>query len=397
MILGVQPTGHSSRDIVAAASLVGIVFMGSTLVTPLYAGYQAAFGFSEFTLTLVYASYVVGNLAALMSLGRLSDRVGRKPVALSALVLAIIATVLFLAASNVVWLFTARLLSGVAVALGSGAGTAWLVDLFGRGLEDHASLFATTANFGASAVGPLVSGMISQFYTAPAILSWSLYLIVLTGVAGLVAGAHETVVRARHVPVATFVPIVGVPRGLRTAITGPLTAAFCTFAMLGYYLSVMPSVLAAALDRSGPALSGAIVFEVFGVALFVMICFRRIEPSRAMLIGFALAVPGLVSLLFAQLAASLSLLLFATAVIGVSAGTGFLGSLGQTNAISPEDRRGQLASTYYVACFVGASVPIVAVGGVTTIASPAAASIAFVALLVTLSVAAFAVEGRSRT
>ena len=36
---------------------IAVMFMGSTLLTPLYGIYRAEFGFSEITLTLVYAAY----------------------------------------------------------------------------------------------------------------------------------------------------------------------------------------------------------------------------------------------------------------------------------------------------------------------------------------------------
>ena len=53
---------------------------GSTMITPLCGFYQTRFGFSGVALTLVYAAYVIGNLAALLFLGRLSDRIGRRVV-----------------------------------------------------------------------------------------------------------------------------------------------------------------------------------------------------------------------------------------------------------------------------------------------------------------------------
>ena len=41
----------------AVAAVIGAAFAGSTLVTPLYAIYMEQFGFSQITLTLVYAAY----------------------------------------------------------------------------------------------------------------------------------------------------------------------------------------------------------------------------------------------------------------------------------------------------------------------------------------------------
>ncbi len=82
------------------ATPLGVMFMGSTLVTPLYGVYRAMFRFSELTLTLIYAAYVLGNLVASLLLGRLSDQVGRRRVALPAMMGGALSTVLFIAASG---------------------------------------------------------------------------------------------------------------------------------------------------------------------------------------------------------------------------------------------------------------------------------------------------------
>ena len=67
--------------IMAVAAMIGVMFAGSTLLTPLYIIYKQKFGFSDITLTLIYAAYVVGNLGALLVFGRLSDQIGRRYVA----------------------------------------------------------------------------------------------------------------------------------------------------------------------------------------------------------------------------------------------------------------------------------------------------------------------------
>ena len=71
------------------------MFMASTLVSPLYVLYQQAFGFSDSTLTLVYAVYVlgnfVGNSAPVIGIGWLSVTLGS--VAAISIFAAIIAAV----------------------------------------------------------------------------------------------------------------------------------------------------------------------------------------------------------------------------------------------------------------------------------------------------------------
>src|SRR5438045_789201 len=87
-ITGSRPDfSHDSRPsgVGIVAFTLGAMFMGSTLLTPLYGLYREKFGFSQLTLTLIYASYVVGNLGALLFLGRLSDEIGRRQVCLPAI------------------------------------------------------------------------------------------------------------------------------------------------------------------------------------------------------------------------------------------------------------------------------------------------------------------------
>ena len=75
---------RGSTAVGAVAFMIGVLFAGSTVVTPLYVIYKQQFGFSQISLTLVYAAYVVGNLAALLLFGRLSDEIGRRRTAVSA-------------------------------------------------------------------------------------------------------------------------------------------------------------------------------------------------------------------------------------------------------------------------------------------------------------------------
>jgi MFS family permease len=107
-----------------AASMIGALFAGSTLLTPLYVIYKHELGFSQITLTLIYAIYVIGNLAALLLFGRLSDAIGRRRTAVPAMAVAIFSTLIFLFARGTTSLFVARMLSGLAIGVGAGTGTA---------------------------------------------------------------------------------------------------------------------------------------------------------------------------------------------------------------------------------------------------------------------------------
>jgi MFS family permease len=67
------------------ASLIVALLASSAAPTPLYAIYQAQWHFTPITTTVVFGVYALAVLASLLTLGKLSDHVGRRPVLLTAL------------------------------------------------------------------------------------------------------------------------------------------------------------------------------------------------------------------------------------------------------------------------------------------------------------------------
>src|SRR5262245_58149455 len=76
------------------AAIIGLALFASGTPSPLYATYRELWGFTPVVLTLVYATYAFGVLAALLLAGRISDEIGRRPVLLTALATLMGATVL---------------------------------------------------------------------------------------------------------------------------------------------------------------------------------------------------------------------------------------------------------------------------------------------------------------
>src|SRR5690349_12505768 len=94
-----------------------VLMTGVNLATPLYAVYAEKFGFSSLVLTAVFTVYAVVLVPSLLVFGRLSDRLGRRPVVLAGLVMAAAGLLVLAAARGTAWLVAGRVLQGLAVGL----------------------------------------------------------------------------------------------------------------------------------------------------------------------------------------------------------------------------------------------------------------------------------------
>lgn len=375
------------------AGELGVLFVGATLPSPLYPLYSAAFGFGGVTLTLIYASYVLGNLAALVLGGRLSDQLGRRRVMLPALGLAIASAIVFLFAQGTAWLFSARVLSGLATGLGSGAATAWLAELQPRSDKATGSLLAAAANMLGTAMGPLLAGLLAAFAPSPLSLPYAAYLVLLAAAGPTLFTVPETVAQqAAGFARLQLRPRFGVPRQIRFEFVPPAVTAFVTFALIGFYAALVPGLLRASLRLSSPAVSGAVICGLFVVATMVAVASRGLPARRAMIWGLGLLLPSVVLLIAAEVGKSMTLLIAATVFAGITGALGYRGSLQVVNDIAPAKQHGEVVSSYLIAVYLGNSVPIIGVGLLSARTSPLMAHVVFGVVIAVLAVAALLAE-----
>jgi MFS family permease len=376
--------------IFAVAAMIGALFAGSTVVTPLYIMYKQAFGFSQISLTLIYAVYVIGNLAALLFLGRLSDQIGRRPVAIGAMGLAIVGAIVFLFAHGTVSLYAGRILTGLAIGIGAGTGTAWLAELIAEESKARATVIATSANFTGLGIGALVAGVLAQYAARPLQLPFIVYLVALLAAAALVWLAPETVMRpARSLRNVSLKPRVSVPADIRAQFVAPAATGFGAMALVGFYAALAPTLLAEQLHVTNHAIAGAIFLELALVVAATIIATQSLSSRAVMLAALALMPPSVAALLAVQLFKSLLLLVVATALCAVTSGLGYRGSLQVANQIAPRGRRAEIVSSYFVCGFAGNALPVIGIGVISSFAGLLAASIAFAATIAAFALAAF--------
>jgi MFS family permease len=302
---------------------------------------------------------------------------------------------MFLAAGSLPWLFVARIISGLAVGIGSGAATAWITEFTPAERRPRAASLMTGFNFIGLALGPLLAGPLIEYAPHPLRLPFAAYLAVvfLTGL--LVASQAETV-RVRAKP--TFALRLGVPTNVRAAFVAPAASGFAAMAVVGFYAALGPTTIRNDIGITDRALISVIVAELFIVAAGVILASQKWLARKAMLTGLAAAPLGMALLVIAQRTASLTALLAGTAVCGIVGALGYRGGLAVANALAPRERRAEIASAFFICCFCGNAVPIIGVGALTQMSGPRFADLVFAVVVTVIAlgaaVAAFAAPNR---
>jgi MFS family permease len=371
---------QGTAALAAVAMLLAAAFGLSTLITPLYLIYQQQLGFSQITLTLIYAAYVIGNIAALLFFGRASDRAGRRLTALSGIAILIAAALVFLFAGAIASLYIARILTGLGVGIASGTGNAWLAELVSNNDKARAAIIGTSSNFLGLGLATLLSGVLAQYAPWPLQLPFIVYLAILCAVAVLVWFTPETVQNpdAGRVEIR---PKLSLPRQIRPQFAAPAITGFALMALVGFYAALMPAILSHGLHIKNHAAAGALFFELAAVVAAVIVATHALASYTSMMSSLVLMIPAAAAVVAAQVSASLWVMLAATATVAVSAGLGYRGSLQVVNQIAPSDQRAAVVSSYFVCCFIGNGLPVIGAGVLSSFVSATAADIAFACMI----------------
>jgi MFS family permease len=372
-----------------------LIIAGANLASPLYHVYAARFGFSPLVLTAIFSTYAIVLVPALVLFGRLSDRFGRRPVLASGLGTACVGLILFAAAKGDGWLFAARAVQGLAVAMVSGPATAALVELDPDGNRRRAALGAGLAQTLGSAVGPIFAGVLAEFGPYPLQLS---YLLVfgLTVVAALVVlrlperrrGAREPWrPQWPRVPAEIRRPF------LRVALTGGVG-----WAALSLYLSIVPSYASLLLQTHALALLAAVATTALLASSVVQVVVARRSGSwrRDQALGCVLISVGLGGLIVAAPTGSFPVLPVGALVAGAGQGLAFLSAQEELNELAPDERRGEVTAAFIAITYACVAGFVIASGLLALAMSLQSAVEAVAAALIAVALAAAAWHAASR-
>ncbi|MBB3608247.1 MFS transporter [Rhizobium sp. BK602] len=332
-------------------------FAASSAPTPLYRIYQQAFAFSPVVITVIFAVYAFALLISLLIAGSISDHLGRRPVIFASLLLNMVAMALFLMADGPNWLIAARIVQGFATGAAASSIGAALVDLD----PIKGSVTNSIAPLSGMAVGALGTSILVQYAPAPMFLVYAVFLALLVAHAVLIWRIPETTIR-RPGLLASLKPEVAVPPQVRRTLLVLTPINISVWALAGFYLSLVPSLVSATTGSAAPLVGGSVVAALTISGASSVFLMRRASAARALTFGISTMVPGILAVIAGVHIAQVSLLAIGTLIAGAGFGTTFLGTVRSIMPLAKPDERAGLLSAFYIQSYLAFSLPAILAG-----------------------------------
>ncbi|WP_267553216.1 MFS transporter [Rhizobium rhizogenes] len=352
------PISRARRLAPSYYAATSVLFLAaSSAPTPLYPLYQRAFGFSPVVITVIFAVYAFSLLAALLIVGSLSDHLGRRPVIFASILLNMVATALFLMAEGPDWLIAARIVQGFATGAAVSSVGAALVDLD----PIRGSITNSLAPLAGMAIGALGTSMLIQFAPAPTVLVYIVTLALLTLQAVLLWLVPETTVRRTGL-LSSLKPQIAVPQQVRRTLLALTPINVAVWALSGFYLSLVPSLVRATTGSTAPLVGGSVVAALTISGAAAVFLLRKKSAIAIMRFGIPSMTLGILTVIAGMHAAEVSILALGTLVAGAGFGATFLGTVRSIMPLAKPDERAELLSAYYVQSYLAFSVPAILAG-----------------------------------
>lgn len=339
------------------ASLVVTLLASSAAPTPLYAIYQARWGFSPITTTVVFGVYALAVLVSLLTFGKLSDHLGRRPILLAALAAHGASLVVFATAQGVPELLIARVIQGLSTGAALGAIGAGMLDV-----DRERGTFANAVSPGmGTGTGAILSAVFVRYLPAPTHVIYFALLGVLALQALGVALMRETVT-PKPGALATLVPEIKLPRELRGPVLVAAPVLFAVWALAGLYGALGPALVHSLTGSSEAILGASSLTALAAPAVIAIIALRRADARTVMRTGILSLISGVAITMLALDIRSIALFFVGTVISGIGFGSGFQGGIRTVVPRAAAHERSGVLSLLYTVSYLGLGLPAVIAG-----------------------------------
>jgi hypothetical protein len=209
--------------------------------------------------------------------------------------------------------------------------------------------------------GALGASALAAYAPQPERLVYVVLLVALALLAIVLWQMPETAER-KEGALASLRPHVSVPPQAWTTLVQLTPVNVAAWALGGFYLSLMPSLVRVATGATSPIIGGAVVAVFMAAAGLAVVASRTLPPPRVVDIGIVLLVLGVVVTLAGVHLQMVSLLLLGTVIAGFGEGCACAGPLRSLLPLAAPDERAGLLSAFYVECYLAYSLPTILIG-----------------------------------
>ena len=229
-------------------------------------------------------------------------------------------------------------------------------------------------------------------YTAGArinhwITATCLVLLALSGIELALLWRMPRTIEPKPGALASLWPHVGVPVQARRALAQLTPVNIASWALGGFYFSLMPSVVRVATGVTSPAVGGLVVAALTFSAAMAVLLLRTMPAERMLLGGIPALAAGVAITLMGVQTQYVALMLLGTIVSGLGFGTAFSGTIRTVMPLAKADERAGLLSAFYVEGYLAFSLPAVVAGVLAPMIGLATAAEIYGFLVILLAIA----------
>ena len=349
-----------ARAYALSAAIIGAALFASATPSPLYQTYARLWEFSSVLLTLVYATYAIGVLAALLLAGRVSDLAGRRPILAIALSALLASTVLYMVAQSLAWLFAARAVQGLATGLALGTASAGLLDFHPGQDPEGVGLTNGVVSAAGLGLGALTSSVVVQLLPAPRVLPYVVVFILFAMALAGVVLMPEPVASRSKLRLAAERPHV--PSSVRQPFVLAALAVTSAYSIGGIVFALGPELSARVFQSGNHLVTGISLFLLAGVGAVAQLAYGRRAAWLGAAAGSVALAFGVALIAISAAEDSAAALIVGSVFGGAGFGLAFLGSLRALTAQIPPAHRAGVMSAFFIVAYAALSIPAVLAG-----------------------------------
>jgi MFS family permease len=162
--------------------------------------------------------------------------------------------------------------------------------------------------------------------------------------------------------IASLKPEVAIPPQVRRTLLALTPINVAVWALGGFYLSLVPSLISATTGSTAPLVGGSVVaaLTVSGAASVFLL--RKKPAATALTFGISTMTLGILAVVAGVHSAEVPVLIAGTLIAGAGFGANFLGAVRSIMPLAKPDERAGLLSAFYIQSYLAFSLPAILAG-----------------------------------